>query len=84
MARGRRRPRQVAPLTGDEMLHIGLNLLGRYAVGNQRTNERRFRGALFGVGPEAVASVFHDLRTTDIQAARVPRANPKNLLLSSG
>ena len=63
------------------MLHIGLNLLGRYAVGNQRTNERRFRGA-FGVGPEAVAKVFHDLRTTDIQAARVPRANPKNLLWS--
>jgi hypothetical protein len=72
-------------LTPAEVRNMGLQMAGFTPERQERTclatNLARFRSA-FGVSPEAIAAVLHDLQTTQIVAARDNNLNVYYFLLS--
>jgi hypothetical protein len=72
-------------LTPAKVRNMGLQMAGFTPERQERTclatNLARFRSA-FGVSPEAIASVLHDLQTTQIVAARDNNLNVYYFLLS--
>ena len=72
--------------TADEMLQMGLEQIGLSDDQQERveraTNVRRFK-AHYGSSPLVVATIWEDLMTTDIPAARIPlKTSPDKLFLA--
>jgi len=73
----------MATLTAEELTQIGLEYLG-FKVRRQRSDKvdiRRFRSG-YGLCPESVIAVLNDVRTTDIDEARISKVNPKYALMA--
>jgi hypothetical protein len=71
--------------TADEMLQMGLGQIGFSDDQQERvkraTNVRRFK-AHYGSSPLVLATIWEDLMTTDILAARIPsKTSPEKLFL---
>jgi len=71
--------------TADEMLRMGLGQIGLSDDQQNRvkraTNVRRFK-AHYGSSPLVLATIWEDLMTTDIPAARIPlKTSPDKLFL---
>jgi hypothetical protein len=64
-----------------EFLQLGLERSGQGVKNSQKTNLRRFR-SFYKVCPETCSQIFSDLQTTDIEAARIDKANPEHLLMT--
>ena len=69
--------------TADEVLSFGLTLVGfdehRQRRQQRKSNVEDFKGH-FGTQPVVVAQIWEDLQTTEIAAARINTAAPKEMV----
>jgi hypothetical protein len=72
----------MATVTADEFMVLGLKFAGHPRVKSLLTNLRRFKG-WYGASPETCAQIFSDLKTTDINEARIKdNEDPSRFLMA--